>query len=151
MGAVDTASSSPPSYTKRLSGVPAEFVKQHFVGSPTGMKSFADSVDGAKPEIFPVKCDVVLKGFCLSASLLPSLRAGYKVCLAGFLLFSFLFSFFLLLSFFLFISCLLFSFVFVSYLFISFFFLFSFHLFSFPCFLPFFLPSFPSSHSFLFF
>lgn len=79
MGVVNT-SSSPPNYTKRLSGVPAEFVKQHLVGSPTGMKSFADSVDGAKSDIIPVKCDVVLKGFCLSASLLPSLRAGYKVC-----------------------------------------------------------------------
>lgn len=77
MGVSDT--SPPTSYSKRLSGVPAEFVKHHFVGSPTGMKIFADSVDGVKPDIIPVKCDVVLKGFCLSASLLPSLRTGYKV------------------------------------------------------------------------
>lgn len=82
MGVADT--SPPPSYTKRLSGVPAEFVKQHLVGSPTGGKVFADSVDGVKPDIIPVKCDIVLKGFCLSASLLPSLRAGYKVCYSHF-------------------------------------------------------------------
>lgn len=71
---------SPQRLSKRISGVPAEFVKHH-LGSPTGFKMFSpiDSVDGTELTVTRVKFDVILKGFSLGASLLPSLRAGYKV------------------------------------------------------------------------
>jgi hypothetical protein len=71
---------TPHRLSKRISGVPAEFVKHHF-GSPTGFRMFSpiDSVDGTEITVPRVKCDVILKGFSLGASLLPSLRAGYKV------------------------------------------------------------------------
>lgn len=43
------------------------------------MFSPIDSVDGTELTVTRVKFDVILKGFSLGASLLPSLRAGYKV------------------------------------------------------------------------
>ena len=77
MGKIDASPPSSSSYTKRLSGVPAEFVKQHLVGSPTGAKLFADSVDGAKQEIIPVKCDIILKGF--KKDIEPKIRSFYEI------------------------------------------------------------------------
>ncbi|XP_048589365.1 transmembrane protein KIAA1109 homolog isoform X3 [Nematostella vectensis] len=77
MGSWDASSTR---ISRRISGVPAEFVKQHFA-SPTGFKAFSpmDSVDGNDASMPRVTFNVVLKGFTLGASLLPSLKAGYRI------------------------------------------------------------------------
>ena len=67
----------------RLSGVPSDFSKIAQLVSPSSVKPFApwDRVDGPSPlpTVARISFTCVLKGFCLGASLLPSLRAEYKV------------------------------------------------------------------------
>lgn len=67
----------------RLSGVPPDFSKFAQLVSPSSVKPFApwDRVDGPSPlpTVARISFTCVLKGFCLGASLLPSLRAEYKV------------------------------------------------------------------------
>lgn len=67
----------------RLSGAPSEFSKFAQLVSPSSVKPFApwDRVDGPSPlpTVARISFTCVLKGFCLGASLLPSLRAEYKV------------------------------------------------------------------------
>ena len=67
----------------RLSGVPSEISKIAQLVSPSSVKPFApwDRVDGSSPlpAVSRISFTCVLKGFGLGASLLPSLRAEYKV------------------------------------------------------------------------
>ena len=67
----------------RLSGVPSEISKFTQLMSPSTPKPFApfDRVDGPSPlpSVSKISFTCVLKGFGLGASLLPSLRAEYKV------------------------------------------------------------------------
>ncbi|XP_022799728.1 uncharacterized protein KIAA1109-like isoform X2 [Stylophora pistillata] len=67
----------------RLSGVPSDFSKIAQLVSPSSVKPFApwDRVDGPSPlpTVARISFTCVLKGFCLGASLLPSLRAEYKI------------------------------------------------------------------------
>ena len=67
----------------RLSGAPSDFSKFAQLVSPSSVKPFApwDRVDGPSPlpTVARISFTCVLKGFCLGASLLPSLRAEYKV------------------------------------------------------------------------
>ena len=67
----------------RLSGVPSEISRFSQLMSPSTVKQFApwDRVDGSTPvpTVSKISCTCVLKGFALGASLLPSLRAEYKV------------------------------------------------------------------------
>lgn len=66
-----------------LSGVPSEISKFTQLMSPSTPKPFAllDRVDGPSPlpSVSKISFTCVLKGFGLGASLLPSLRAEYKV------------------------------------------------------------------------
>ena len=67
----------------RLSGVPSEISRLSQLMSPSTVKQFApwDRVDGSAPvpTVSTISFTCVLKGFGLGASLLPSLRAEYKV------------------------------------------------------------------------
>ena len=67
----------------RLSGVPSEISRLSQLMSPSTVKQFApwDRVDGSVPvpTVSTISFTCVLKGFGLGASLLPSLRAEYKV------------------------------------------------------------------------
>ena len=71
----------------RLSGVPSDFSKFAQLMSPSISKPFAplDRVDGPSPlpSVSKISFTCVLKGFGLGASLLPSLRAEYKVSLSA--------------------------------------------------------------------
>ncbi len=64
----------------RLSGVPSEISKFTQLMSPSTPKPW-DRVDGPSPlpAVSRISFTCVLKGFGLGASLLPSLRAEYKV------------------------------------------------------------------------
>jgi len=66
-----------------LSGGPPEFPRFSQLMSPATVKQFApwDTVDGSTPVsiVSRISFTCVLKGFGLGASLLPSLRAEYKV------------------------------------------------------------------------
>ena len=70
-------------FSHRLSGVPSELSKFPQLVSPLANKPFApwDRVDGATAaqECAKISFVCVLRGFGLGASLLPSLRAEYKV------------------------------------------------------------------------
>lgn len=67
----------------RLSNVPSEISRFSQLMSPPTVKQFAtwDRVDGSTPvpTVSRISFNCVLKGFALGASLLPSLRAEYKV------------------------------------------------------------------------
>ena len=67
----------------RLSGVPSEISRLSQLISPSTVKQFApwDRVDSSVPvpTVSTISFTCVLKGFGLGASLLPSLRAEYKV------------------------------------------------------------------------
>ena len=67
----------------KFSGMPSEFSKFTQLMSPSTSKPFAplDRVDGPSPlpSVSKISFTCVLKGFGLGASLLPSLRAEYKV------------------------------------------------------------------------
>ena len=67
----------------RLSNVPSEISRFSQLMSPSTVKQFAtwDRVDGSTPvpTVSRISFNCVLKGFALGASLLPSLRAEYKV------------------------------------------------------------------------
>ena len=69
---------------QRLSAVPSEVSRFSQLLSPTAMKQLTawDRVDGSTPvsTVSRISFTCVLKGFTLGASLLPSLRAEYKVC-----------------------------------------------------------------------
>lgn len=66
-----------------LSAVPSEISRFSQLMSPSTVKQFApwDRVDGSTPvpTVSRTSFNCVLKGFALGASLLPSLRAEYKV------------------------------------------------------------------------
>lgn len=69
---------------QRLSAVPSEVSRFSQLLSPSAMKQLTawDRVDGSTPvsTVSRISFTCVLKGFTLGASLLPSLRAEYKVC-----------------------------------------------------------------------
>ena len=80
--------SGSPRMSRRFSGIPADFWKHRIVGTPTSAKLAStpstpvgrDTVDvGMMRTISEVSFTLVFRGFSLGASLLPSLRAEYKV------------------------------------------------------------------------